>query len=120
MSTAEIVGIICGVVIGKIAVLYVAHICKHGCSDDEPGTVILGRPSAPADIEAQPTTTTRAQSSTRDYPQFASSTSYGPGVVHVPVDFTAYSPERTPFTRAQIQAMNVDELKILKQKLNMG
>ncbi len=76
---------------------------------------------SPQDIEARPST---APSTTTSYPQFASSNSYSPGVInvpaHVPVDFSNYEPAQNPFTRAQIQSMNVDELKQLKEKLNMG
>jgi hypothetical protein len=76
---------------------------------------------SPQDIEARPSA---APSATTSYPQFVSSNSYSPGVInvpaHVPVDFSNYEPARNPFTRAQIQSMNVDELKQLKEKLNMG
>jgi hypothetical protein len=75
----------------------------------------------PLDVERAPAPSRAECSAATSYPQFASSTSYSPGVVQVPaVDFAGYSPERNPFTRAQIEAMTIDELKTLKEKLNMG
>ena len=62
-----------------------------------------------------------APNATRNYPQFASSTGSGStAAARVPFVFDNYSPETTPFTRAEMELMTVDELKILKQKLNMG
>jgi len=75
----------------------------------------------PGDIEVQATTLPSAPpNSATTYPQFASAT-YSSGVVHVPAagTFDGYSPERRPFTRSQIEAMSVHDLKILKQRLNM-
>jgi len=82
--------------------------------------------SEPGDLEAQAATSFRPpDNSATDYPQFTSLITYtidSSGVVHVPSTsvFDGYSPARKPFTRAQIEAMSEDELKTLKQKLNMG
>ena len=103
----------------SLTFLIIYSICKCSASRTE-ADIIETRQSVQRerDIEAQASAVSSAPSGATSYPQFASSPSGG--VVHVPVDFTAYSPERTPFTRAQIEAMSVDELKILKRKLNMG
>jgi hypothetical protein len=95
----------------------------YKCAQDKHGaTAEQDRTNEPGDIEVQATTPSSSESDDHiSYPQSAFSTTYSSGVVHVPAapTFDGYSPVRNPFTRAQIEAMSLDELKILKEKLNM-
>lgn len=119
-SSSSYIYIPIGSIIGIVLLIFYS-LCK--CAEKRAAAAAeQDRSNEPAgDIEAQATTPSRAQSnSTTNYPQFASTT-YSSGVVHVPAlaVFDGYSPGRNPFTRAQIEAMSVDELKILKERLNM-
>ncbi|KAL4525593.1 hypothetical protein Ndes2437A_g04043 [Nannochloris sp. 'desiccata'] len=119
-SSSSYIYIPIGSIIGIVLLIFYS-LCK--CAEKRAAAAAeQDRSNEPAgDIEAQATTPYRAQSnSTTNYPQFASTT-HSSGVVHVPAlaVFDGYSPGRNPFTRAQIEAMSVDELKILKERLNM-